>query len=94
MSEKTLYLVQSNYANTDHVLNKLTQIYDHEDAIVLMGESILFINDAKVENFHHVYVLENDTELLAHAISEQIQVLNYAQFSDLVLTFKRAISLK
>lgn len=94
MLEKTLYLVQSNYANTSHVLNKLVQIYDYEDVVVLMGESILFINDTKVKNFHQVYVLENDIELLAHSVSDYIQMLNYAQFADLVLTFKRSISLK
>lgn len=94
MTDKTLYLIQSSFANTESVLNKLTQIYAHQDAIVLMGDAVLFYEAAQLQNKDPIYVLENDAEILPTQPQKQIQRITYAEFSDLVLNFKRSISLK
>ena len=93
MSDKTLYLVQSSFQQTDSVLNQLEHLYTAHDHIVLMGDAVLFVQDPRILNKQHVAVLENDAEILVDALPAQIQKLSYAQFADLVLDFKRCIRL-
>ena len=94
MSDSTLYLVQSTFAHTDASINSLLQLYANGDAVVLMGDAVLFIEDARLKNLTNIYVLENDTEILADTLPSSIQLMNYAEFADLVLNFTRSISLK
>lgn len=94
MSKKTLYLLQSSFAHTAHCLETLSQTYSKDDAIVLTVESVLFLNDTFFKNKPHLYILQNDAEIVVDTIPKNIQVINYAEFADLVLTFKRCISLK
>ena len=94
MSEKTLYLVQSSFANTENVLNKLTQIYSEQDSIVLMGDAALAIHAQQLQGMAKVYLLENDTQLLASTLNHAFKSINYSEFSDLVLSYTRCISLK
>ena len=94
MSDSTLYLVQSTFAHTDASINSLLQLYVNGDAVVLMGDAVLFIEDARLKNLTNIYVLENDAEILADTLPSSIQLMNYAEFADLVLNFTRSISLK
>lgn len=94
MTEKTLYLIQSNFANTPTALDQLTHVYASDDAVVLMGESVLKLESALLQDITQLYILENDAEILAVHPSEHIHVINYAEFSELVLSFTRCISLK
>lgn len=94
MSDSTLYLVQSTFAHTDASINSLLQLYANGDAVVLMGDAVLFIEDARLKNLTNIYVLENDAEILAETLPSSIQLMNYAEFADLVLNFTRSISLK
>ncbi|NHB57452.1 DsrH/TusB family sulfur metabolism protein [Acinetobacter shaoyimingii] len=94
MSKNTLYLVQSTFSNTPHVLDKIAQIYGTEDAIFLMGESALYVHDERLKPYAKLYVLNNDAEMLTSELASHVHLLNYAQFADLVLSFKRSISLK
>lgn len=94
MSDSTLYLVQSTFAHTDASINTLLQLYVNGDAVVLMGDAVLFIEDARLKNLTNIYVLENDAEILAETLPSSIQLMNYAEFADLVLNFTRSISLK
>lgn len=94
MSDSTLYLVQSTFAHTDASINSLLQLYANGDAVVLMGDAVLFIEDARLKNLTNIYVLENDAEILADTLPSSIQLMNYAEFADLVLNFTRSISLK
>lgn len=93
MSDKTLYLIQSSFQQTDAVLNQLERLYIPHDHIILMGDAVLFAQDPRVLNMQHVAVLENDAEILVDALPTQIQKLSYDQFADLVLDFKRCIRL-
>ncbi|MEG0482140.1 MAG: DsrH/TusB family sulfur metabolism protein [Acinetobacter sp.] len=93
MSDKTLYLIQSSFQQTDSVLNQLERIYSTHDAVVLMGDAVLFVQDPRILNKQHVAVLENDAEILVDNLPTQIQKLSYDQFADLVLDFKRCIRL-
>lgn len=94
MTEKTLYLIQSNFANTQTALDKLTQVYTTEDAVVLIGESALMHESTQLQDITHLYMLENDAEILAKQPNQKIHLINYANFSELVLSFTRCISLK
>ena len=94
MSDSTLYLVQSTFAHTDASINTLLQLYANGDAVVLMGDAVLFIEDARLKNLTNIYVLENDVEILVDTLPSSIQLMNYAEFADLVLNFTRSISLK
>lgn len=94
MSDSTLYLVQSTFAHTDASINSLLQLYANGDAVVLMGDAVLFIEDARLKNLTNIYVLENDAEIWADTLPSSIQLMNYAEFADLVLNFTRSISLK
>ena len=94
MSHLTLYLVQSSFAHTDASINTLLQLYANGDAVVLMGEAVLCIEDVRLKNLTNIYVLENDAEILVDTLPSSIQLMNYAEFADLVLNFTRSISLK
>ena len=93
MSDKTLYLIQSSFQQTDSVLNQLERLYTTHDHIVLMGDAVLYVQDPRVLNKHHVAILENDAEILVESLPAHIQKLSYDQFADLVLDFKRCIRL-
>lgn len=41
MSNKSLYLLQSNFSTTPAVVAKLEKMYSPEDSVILMGESVL-----------------------------------------------------
>ena len=86
-----LYLIQSDYGQTPHVLTKLRQTYQTGDAVVLMGESVLCI-DQTLPDFS-VYVLAHDAQALI-SLPAQVQVLSYSQFADLCLAYTRCIRLK
>lgn len=90
----TLYLIQSEYANTQATLIKLDQFHAINDAIILMGDAVLAFDSVEVKNKKDVYLLENDAEILHNQDLTGMKVINYAEFSDLVLSFKRCISLK
>lgn len=94
MTKNTLYLIQSDFNSSPAMLEKLKQLYIENDAVVLMGESVLYANALAIQDLNHVYVLENEAENLACTNSTQIKVISYAQFADLALNFNRSIRLK
>lgn len=94
MSDKTLYLIQSEYRYTDQILNQLLQLYTDQDHVVLTGDSVLFVDDLRLQDKQNLYVLENDAEILVQALPAHILSISYAQFADLVLNFRRCVSLK
>lgn len=94
MTHYTLYLIQSNYAHTDASIDKLCKIYAAGDAVVLMGDALLLIEDERLKTLSQVYVLDSELELLANALPAFITSLTYMQFADLVLNFTRSVSLK
>lgn len=94
MSVKTLYLIQSSFIHTDHILNQLNQLYCSHDYIVLMGDAVLFATDQRLTSRQNIYLLENDAEILSESIPENFKLISYSQFARLVLDFNRCISLK
>ena len=94
MSDKILYLIQSEYHHTDQILNQLLQLYTDQDHVVLTGDSVLFVDDLRLQDKQNLYVLKNDAEILVQALPAHIQSISYAQFADLVLDFRRCVSLK
>lgn len=94
MSEHTLFLVQSEFAKTNPCLDQLCQMATLQDTIILMGDSVLFAQDTRLEKYSFVYMLETEIELITSILPKRINVLSYATFADLVLDFKRCICLK
>lgn len=93
MSNKSLYLVQSTFSATPNVLSKLQQLYSPEDTVVMMGESVLQLQHPFLQALNKVYVLDTDAEILAGQITENLQLISYAEFADLCLDHSRCIRL-
>ena len=93
MSNKSLYLEQSNFSTTPSVLAKLEQLYSPEDTVILMGESVLQFQQPFLQQVNWVYVLENDAEILAGQKTENMKIISYAEFADICLSHTRCIRL-
>lgn len=94
MNPSTLYLVQSTYHNTSKVIDELRDIYQVGDQIIFMGDSVARLSTEIIQQFESVSCLSIEKDLLDTDTLAQINVLDYDQFADLVLTFNRCISLK
>ncbi len=79
MSDQTLYLIQSDYAATVSVLDQLAQLHASDDQVVLMGESVLYLDHAFVQQLPQVYILKNDAEILTSPLSENVALLEVLQ---------------
>ncbi|OAL79286.1 sulfur relay protein TusB [Acinetobacter sp. SFB] len=93
MSNKSLYLVQSTFSATPSVLAKLEQLYSPEDTVILMGESVLQMQQSFLQKLNCIYVLENDAEILAGQKTANMQIISYAEFADICLNHTRCIRL-
>ena len=93
MSNKSLYLVQSNFSATPSALAKLEQLYSSEDTVILMGESVLQFQQPFLQQLNCIYVLENDAEILAGQKPEIMKIISYAEFADICLNHTRCIRL-
>ncbi|OCY34956.1 DsrH like protein [Acinetobacter pittii] len=94
MNPSTLYLVQSTYHNTPNVIDELGHLYQVGDLIIFMGDSVARLSAQIIQQFKSVSCLSIEKDLLDADTLAQINVLDYDQFADLVLTFNRCISLK
>ena len=94
MNPSTLYLVQSTYQNTPNIIDELGHLYQVGDQIIFMGDSVARLSAQIIQQFKSVSCLSIEKDLLDADTLAQINVLDYDQFADLVLTFNRCISLK
>lgn len=94
MNPSTLYLVQSTYHNTPNVIDELGNLYQKGDQIIFMGDSIARLSAEMIQQFERVSCLSIEKDLIDTDTLTQINVLEYDQFADLVLTFNRCISFK
>ncbi|USA45067.1 hypothetical protein NDN11_10000 [Acinetobacter sp. C26M] len=91
MQATTLFLVQSN---ADEIWSDLIKMAQSDDCIVIMGNAAVLVPISITETYHNIYCLSNEYNLLNDEAKTQIQAIDYAQFADLILKFKRCISLK
>ena len=94
MSNHTLYLIQSNYANTESILTKLNSMITSDDSVVLMGDAVFFSQSVNTQICSNLYVLENDAENVPNIESVDFKIIGYDQFSDLILDYTRCVTLK
>lgn len=94
MNPSTLYLVQSTYHNTPNVIDELGNLYQKGDQIIFMGDSVVRFSAEMIQQFESVSCLSIEKDLIDTDTLAQMNVLDYDQFADLVLTFNRCISLK
>ncbi|NUF12907.1 DsrH like protein [Acinetobacter oleivorans] len=94
MNPSTLYLVQSTYHNTPNVIDELGNLYQEGDQIIFMGDSVARLSAEEIQQFESVSCLSIEKDLIDTDTLTQINVLEYDQFADLVLTFNRCISFK
>ena len=93
MSNKSLYLLQSNFSATPTVVAKLEKMYSPEDSVILMGESVLQLELPFLQQLNCIYVLDTDAEILASQDVKNMQIISYAEFADICLTHTRCIRL-
>ena len=94
MSNHTLYLIQSNYANTESILTKLNSMITSDDSVVLMGDAVFFSQSVNTQICSNLYVLKNDAENIPNVASVDFKIISYDQFSDLILDYTRCVTLK
>ncbi|WAU75272.1 hypothetical protein [Acinetobacter sp. TR3] len=94
MENSTLFLIQSPYYNTDKIWIELAQMAHVNDTVVVMGDGLLVLTKKIVDLYSNLYCLSNEQSLLRDEIKSEVKVIEYAEFADLVLQFKRCISLK
>lgn len=94
MNPSTLYLVQSTYHNTPNVIDELGNLYQKGDQIIFMGDSVARLSAEMIQQFESISCLSIEKDLIDTDTLTQINVLDYDQFADLVLTFNRCISFK
>ena len=94
MSNHTLYLIQSNYANTESILTKLNSMITSDDSVVLMGDAVFFSQSVNTQICSNLYVLKNDAENIPNVETVDFKIINYDQFSDLILSYSRCVTLK
>ena len=94
MNPSTLYLVQSTYHNTPNVIDELGHLYQKGDQIIFMGDSVARLSAEMIQQFENISCLSIEKDLIDTNTLTQINVLEYDQFADLVLTFNRCISFK
>ncbi|MDC4591225.1 DsrH/TusB family sulfur relay protein [Acinetobacter baumannii] len=94
MNPSTLYLVQSSYHSTPKIIEELRNLFQIGDQVVFMGDSVAHISTEMIQPFESVSCLSIEKDLIDADTLTHINVLDYDQFADLVLTFNRCISLK
>lgn len=94
MTNQTLYLIQSYYANTEMILTKLNTMIDSNDSVVLMGDAVFFNQSLNTQICSNLYVLENDAENIPNVASVDFKIIGYDQFSNLILAYTRCVTLK
>lgn len=94
LTHSTLYLLQSDHAQCDQKIQELALLVAAQDAVVLMGDAVLHLDNPTLRQFNSCYVLTSDLDILPEAPAEHFQQLSYTAFAQLVLGFKRCISLK
>lgn len=91
MEQTTLFLVQSA---ADQVWSDLKKMAQSDDCIVIMGEAAIKVSASITEAYPNIYCLINEHNLVIQELSAEILAIDYAQFADLALKFKRCVSLK
>ncbi|EEH67526.1 MULTISPECIES: DsrH/TusB family sulfur metabolism protein [Acinetobacter] len=94
MKEATLFLIQAPYLHIEKIWSDLTQMAQANDHIVVMSDAVLGINHMIIETYPNLYCLESDSALLSDDLKTRVKCIDYAQFAQLALQFKRCISLK
>nr|WP_275903324.1 hypothetical protein [Acinetobacter beijerinckii] len=94
MKNRTLFIIQSNYMNTDKILVELAQMAQREDSIVVMGDALLKLTNAIVGVYPNLYCLSNEQTLINNKFKPQFKVIEYSEFADLVLESVNSVSLK
>lgn len=94
-SNKTLYLVQSDYEKTKSVIERIETIYSQNDSIVLMGDAVLHCFHDLLIKKSRIFILESEIDLLSEDIPPpHIKALSSSDFADLILDYTRCISFK
>lgn len=90
----TLFLLQSDHAQSPNKILDLIQLYSPQDSVVVMGDAVLHLNHPQLLEIDQCYMLQTDSDLLIQAPPPNIKIIDYAQFAQLVLQFNRCISIK
>lgn len=90
---RTLYLIQSPFSGTEHVLKKLHTLYQSGDEVVLMGDAVLHFNHWVIQGLDQVSILNQDADNVLIPTTN-MRMISYTEFATLCLRHSRCISLK
>ena len=93
MSNSTLFLIQGDYSKAESLLTQLQQMATPQDQIVLMAESVLLYAEPALEPYT-LYILKADADVLPEVKPHPLNIIDYSEFSNLLLQHTRCISLK
>lgn len=65
-----------------------------DDSIIVLGDAVLQITLNIVKDYSNLYCLSNEQTLLNDDVKEHISVIEYTELADLVLQFRRCVTLK
>ena len=94
MANTTLFLIQAAYSNTEKVWIDLAEMAQTDDSIIVLGDAVLQITLNIVKDYSNLYCLSNEQTLLNDDVKEHISVIEYTELADLVLQFRRCVTLK
>ncbi len=94
MSDQSLFLLQTRFAETASAIAKVQDLYGSGDHLVLMGEAALFVSTEDLAQFDNISILATDAAMLLEPLPDVIKVLDYTQFAELILQFTRCITFK
>ncbi|MHA3048996.1 hypothetical protein [Acinetobacter sp. ANC 4639] len=93
MSNSTLFLIQGDYSKATSLLTQLQQMATPQDHVVLMAESVLLYAEPTLK-LYTCYMLKADADILPEANPTSLNIIDYSEFTTLLLQHTRCISLK
>lgn len=94
MKSSTLFLIQSSYASSQQTFSKLQQLATTDDCLVLIGDAVLHAMDPSIQKFDCAIIETEQALLPAEVRTDAFNILSYADFAALCLSFNRIVTLK
>ncbi|MFB2537930.1 MULTISPECIES: DsrH/TusB family sulfur metabolism protein [unclassified Acinetobacter] len=95
-SIENFYIIQSEFNATQAILERVATLYQPDDAILLMEDSIYVLDLDIMQNFKTIYVLEEDLHFDISSLPHlnQIHPITHEQWANLIAHSKKIITLK
>lgn len=76
-------------------ISEITAAWQVNDSLVLLGEAVQGYNDARLQGFDQIYILQADASLLGlSASTPHCHLLSYDEWAQMILNYNKHISWK